>query len=143
MRVSIDSADLGNFLTAYFLTFPILFLDTLTNYGLARNGKRIMRPETVSMIRNPMLSGIAQKDYQAEHGTNSVYAMGVRTYIAPPGIGSFGWTGAAGAYSVADPERGLSFFFASHVINYPTYCSVVHPEIRKLVYEALSSETDS
>ena len=116
----------------------ILFLDVLANRGLAPSGERILQPESVALICTPMLPSIAQKEYQVEHGTDSCYAMGVRTYIDPPGVGSFGWTGAAGSYAVADPEYGLSFFFASHVINYPTYYHTVHPEIRKLVYESLS-----
>ena len=49
--------------------------------------------------------------------------------------GEFGWGGAAGAYTLIDPERQLSVYFAEHMLN---SCEpYVHPRLRNLLYAAL------
>ena len=54
-------------------------------------------------------------------------------YAAP--LGDFGWGGAAGAYTLLDPERPLSVYFAGHRLN---GCEpYVHPRLRNLLYAAL------
>ena len=48
--------------------------------------------------------------------------------------GEFGWCGAAGATLLADPETGLAFFYAHHMLNpQETY---YFPRLRNVVCAA-------
>ena len=50
-------------------------------------------------------------------------------------MGEFGWGGAAGAYTLIDPKRQVSVYFAEHMLN--SYEPYVHPRLRNLLYVAL------
>ena len=71
------------------------------------------------------------------------YALGVRTLvhkqIAKSAIGEFGWDGAAGAFSLADPENHVSLFYAQEVLGMIKSYFEIHPTLRDLVYEALEA----
>jgi hypothetical protein len=61
------------------------------------------------------------------------------TYLAYDETGS-GESGASGAYLSADPENHLTIFYAQHVFGYADTYTVIHPNLRDLVYEALAGE---
>ena len=110
----------------------IRFLDALSSAE-----GNLLRPETMSLLRCPMLTGAAQREFQQLKSTDYLYTLGMRTRITSPGIGAICWDGAAGAFALADPDNRLSVFFAAHLLEFPTFYHVIHPHIRDLVYEAL------
>lgn len=97
-----------------------LFLDALACGGVGKSGARILRPETVELMRTNQLEGQALKDFDmARKGYG--YGLGVRTHLSPERsgslspVGEFGWGGAAGAFSLVDPEKQLSFTYFQHM----------------------------
>lgn len=111
--------------------------DALCNFGELR-GVRILRPETVDLMRCNQMSGASLEDFHKmryEYG----YGLGVRVmteaqYGIP--VGEFGWDSAAGAWVTISPELGLTAFYAQHVIECPDVYRVIHPTLRNLIYEA-------
>ena len=69
------------------------------------------------------------------------YGLGVRTHInsAKSGLicnlGEFGWSGAAGATAIIDPDIDLAVFYAQHVLN--SQESFYQPRLRNVVYSCL------
>ncbi len=120
-----------------------LFADALANGGVGATGKRILRAETVDLMRSEQLSAFTKDPtFSCAAGPGYGYGLGVRTLIdrslgqrSP--IGEFGWDGAAGSYIMIDPENKLSRFFAMHVRGWPTLIGCGHAPIRDLTYEAL------
>ncbi|MBO5253065.1 MAG: beta-lactamase family protein [Clostridia bacterium] len=120
-----------------------LFADALANGGVGATGKRILRPETIDLMRSEQLSAFTKDPaFSCAAGPGYGYGLGVRTMIdrsqgqrSP--IGEFGWDGAAGAYIMIDPENQLSIFFAMHVRGWPSLIGCGHAPIRDLTYEAL------
>lgn len=123
----------------------ILFADAMACGGIGRNGKRILSPQTVELMKSDFLDDVKRADMASK--TTMVgysYGLGVRTLVnkklegnlAP--IGEFGWDGAAGAYTLFDTENGISVYYAQQVMNGKGYIN--HPRIRNLVYEGFSQE---
>lgn len=100
-----------------------IFLDALANGGVGKNGGRILSPASIALMSaNHMTSGQLIRDFQAGHvGKGYGYGYAVRTHYnnAESGslssIGEFGWDGAAGAFSLVDPEKKLSFVYFQHI----------------------------
>lgn len=97
-----------------------LFLDALACGGVGRSGARILAPETIDLMRTNQLDGQALKDFDAARKGYG-YGLGVRTHLSPERsgslspVGEFGWGGAAGAFSLVDPEKRLSFTYFQHM----------------------------
>lgn len=97
-----------------------LFLDALACGGVGKTGARILAPETVELMRCNQLEGQALKDFEMGHKGYG-YGLGVRTHLSPERsgspspVGEFGWGGAAGAFSLVDPEKQLSFTYFQHL----------------------------
>lgn len=93
-----------------------LFLDALANGGMGKSGKRILKPETVELMKTNHLSGKALEDFD-EIRNGYGYGFGCRTHINPETsgskspVGEFGWDGAAGAFSMVDTENKLSLTY--------------------------------
>jgi len=99
----------------------IIFAEALCNYGLAPNGVRILKPDTVDAMRSNRLSRTAQQDFAKFGGGSKLgysYGLGVRTLVNPEDNnalsqhGEFGWDGARGCYVVMDPESEVTLFYA-------------------------------
>lgn len=120
------------------------FADMLACSGVAANGTRILKPETVKMFTTPYTtSGKLKDDFDRLNKRGYDYGYGVRvmtdnSYAKSP-IGEFGWDGAAGAFVLVDLERELSIFYAEHIMNSQVVYDVIHPTLRDLVYEGLES----
>ncbi|SFJ33936.1 CubicO group peptidase, beta-lactamase class C family [Paenibacillus sp. UNC496MF] len=122
----------------------ILFAEALCNYGLAPNGERILRKETVNEMRTRRLSPQAQRDF-AEFGGASKsgysYGLGVRTLVdreennALSQNGEFGWDGARGCYAAIDPEAEVALFYAQQEGGSPWYRW--HGTIRNYAYASV------
>ena len=120
-----------------------LFASALANGGVGANGERILSKGTVELLRTNQLSPEQQKCFNWEHLRGYGYGLGVRTMTdrAQSGfngnVSEFGWGGAAGATLLADPDTGLSVFYAHHMLNpQETY---YQPRLRNVVYTCINS----
>ena len=116
-----------------------LLADALANGGLAHNGIRILAPETVTLLHQNQLSDALLPSFNWAHLRGYGYGLGVRTMMdaeksgSSGSVGEFGWGGAAGATLLADPETGLSYFYAHHMLNPQE--AYYQPRLRDAVYE--------
>ena len=99
----------------------ILFLDALANGGVGKNGGRILSPASIALMSANHLTAQRLDDFQQGHvGKGYGYGYAVRTHYnnAESGslssLGEFGWDGAAGALSLVDPSKKLSFVYFQH-----------------------------
>lgn len=103
------------------------------------NGSKLLKPETIDMMRSNQMSKQAYQDFQSCKA-GYTYGLGVRTdaYGRYAHKGEFGWDGAAGAYVMIDPDNHIGIFFATHVRNYGDYLfKELHPGIRDAVYRVI------
>lgn len=119
------------------------FCDAMACGGVGSNGARILKPETVDLMRSEQLS-LFTKDstFSCAAGPGYGYGLGVRTLTdksegqrSP--LGEFGWDGAAGSYIMMDPEHEISIVFTMHVLGWPAMIGFGHAPIRDLTYEIL------
>ncbi|WP_188888806.1 serine hydrolase domain-containing protein [Paenibacillus radicis (ex Gao et al. 2016)] len=122
----------------------IVFAEALCNYGLAPNGERILRPETVNAMRINRLSPVAQQDFNRFGGESKYgygYGLGVRTMVnhednnSLSQNGEFGWDGARGCYVVIDPDAEVTLFYAQQENASPWYR--YHGTIRNYAYASV------
>jgi CubicO group peptidase (beta-lactamase class C family) len=99
----------------------ILLTEALCNYGIALNGARILKPETVNAMNVNQLNEAGLRDFAEFGGTSKTgygYGLGVRTLMnremnnALSQNGEFGWDGARGCYVCVDPASELALFYA-------------------------------
>ena len=120
-----------------------LFVDALACGGVGATGKRILKPETIDLMRTEQLKKyLVNSEYSAPAGPGYGYGLGVRTLIDKSqgqrsSLGEFGWDGVAGSYMLVDPKYNLSIFFAMHVRGWPTLIGDTHARIRDLTYTVL------
>lgn len=88
-------------------------VDDYLTFLEALSGGRILRPETVDLMRRNHLTGTQYEGYgyRDTHG----YGLGVRT--PKEGLGAFGWGGASGSHAVMHPETGICLFYMQHVFG--------------------------
>ena len=108
-------------------------------------GRRLIREETLQMMRTNLLEGQALEEYQRENGGYNAgygYGCGVRTLLGklagvPCGSpGSFGWTGGFGTWCEADPVRKLSVVYMHNMM--PNKELPVHHAVRAAAYGGVS-----
>lgn len=124
----------------------ILLPEALANGGTGRDGYPLLKPETIESMRRNRLDPAQTAGFKERWGYrlgSYGYGLGVRTRLdqkdgSPAPIGEFGWDGAAGAYALIDPERGLSVFYVQHVLDMGCGFEENHPRLRDLVYRCLS-----
>ena len=105
------------------------------------SGNRLLKKETIDLMRANHLNPQAWQDFQACKCGYS-YGLGVRTSINSnfPSNSEFGWDGAGGAYVLIDPVQRLGVFYATHIKNHGTYLyQNLHPAIRDAIYEQILS----
>lgn len=120
----------------------IKFASALANGGVGFNNSRILNTESIDIMRTNQLKGSALAVFDMTCLPGYGYGLGVRTLLDPQKaqslspVGEFGWSGAAGAYTVMDAKNNLALFYAQHVLGAtPVY--MIHPTVRNLVYEAM------
>lgn len=119
--------------------------EALSHMGVAKNGQRILKEETIDLLREDQLTPLGVIDDLHErfqfHGMEGFsYALGVRTRIAYTGsspVGEFGWDGAAGGYVLIDTKNHLAMGYLQHVMNMGHVYGEIHPQLRKILYETL------
>ena len=119
------------------------FMNVLCHRGVTPEGERILKEETVDLMRSDQLDPVRRADFAASIGVGQMgysYGLGVRTLIrpemSPSAFREFGWDGAAGAFALADPENEVAIFYAQHEFGAPWH----HMEIRDAAYRGLRGE---
>ena len=123
----------------------ILFADALANYGVGKNGNRILSKVGVELMSANHLDPVSLADFTKIGQVKGYgYGYGVRTNINPifngnlSPVGEFGWDGARGSYLSADPKNRVAFFYAEHMGGLHP---VILPRLRNVVYSCLGDLT--
>ena len=119
----------------------ILFADALANWGVGKNGNRILSKAGVALMSANHLDPTSLADFTKIGQVKGYgYGYGVRTNINPnmngnlSPVGEFGWDGARGSYFSCDPKNRLAFFYAEHMGGLH---HVLLPRLRNVVYSCL------
>ncbi|MBR6693780.1 MAG: beta-lactamase family protein [Clostridia bacterium] len=94
------------------------FANAMANLGLGANGNRILSEDTVNLMRRDFLTDKNRHEFRLnDYGYG--YGLGVRTLIsketgAKSPLGEFGWDGAAGSYTLFDPENRIAAVLMAH-----------------------------
>ena len=122
------------------------FAAAMAHNGISPDGYRILKPETIQMMKTEQLHGFAADPaFSCAAGPGYGYGLGVRTLICKNGgqrspLGEFGWDGAAGSYVMIDTEHDLSIFFATHLRGWHDRFGALHAPIRDLTYTCIGIE---
>ena len=115
--------------------------DTLACGGESAEGIRILKPETVNIIKTNLLCDTSLYEVAHNMGRRGYgYGCGMQILMHPEEIGStapagvFGWDGAAGSAIQMDTASRLSFVYVQHVRNCGMSYDVIHPTIRDIVF---------
>ena len=118
-----------------------IFGDMLACGGVGRNGVRILKPETIDVIKTNLLGENGKKDVALTMGRVGYgYGCGMQILLDPDAINSkaakgiFGWDGAAASMITMDTASGISIVFITHVRNCGYAYSEIHPALRDLVF---------
>lgn len=119
-------------------------MEALANGGVGRTGNRILTPESIARMSQNELDETQLADFRhapAKEGYG--YGLGVRTLIdgskAKSAVGEFGWDGAAGAYTLADPANRVGIFYTQEILGMIEAYGEIHPTLRDLAYEAMEN----
>ncbi len=119
------------------------FVAALANGGVAADGTRILKEETVALLQQHQLTGFLKNPgFGCGAGPNYGYSFGMRTLRNQNGgershVGEFGWDGAAGAYVLMDPDAKVGIAYCQQTKGWPVLYNGIHAPLRDLVYEAL------
>lgn len=115
--------------------------DAIACGGVAKNGTRILKAETIDIIKTNLLGEASRHDLEFSMGRRGYgYGCGMQILMEPEKIGStspagvFGWDGAAGACITMDTSQQLSVVYVQHVRNCGFVYGEIHPAIRDLVF---------
>ena len=119
-----------------------IFADTLAMGGTAKNGYRLLKPETIEKMKEIRFNSVDIKSaFTCVQGKDYGYGLGVRvrTNALDCGIpvGEFGWDGAAGSYVLVDTDNKISVTMGMNVLDWPKIFTGEHLEIAKLIYKAV------
>ena len=118
------------------------FADTLCRMGTSHDGVRILSENSVELMRTNHLSEELLRDFNWIHLQGYGYGLGVRTLMDSSRIGTlsldgeFGWSGAAGAYVIIDPENELTLYYAQQCLSAQEL--YIHPRLRNCLYADLT-----
>lgn len=116
----------------------IKLMAALANYGTGVNGERILSPGAVELMRMNQLNEEQIKSFTWPDLRGYGYGLGVRTLMDRAlngnlgNAGEFGWSGAAGSTTLADPELNLAMAFSQHILNPRESCYC--PRLRNVLY---------
>ena len=119
----------------------ILLADALACGGTGKTGNRILKPESVELIKHNLLGAEARKDIEQGMGRAGYgYGIGMQILMEPDKINSpspagvFGWDGAAGSCITMDTSTQTSIVYIQHVRNCGFSYAEIHPTLRDLVF---------
>lgn len=116
-------------------------MSVLAAKGKIPGGGKILAPATVDMMRTPRITPEQEKGIDWSQLAGYSYGLGVRTKKYPEmsvssgPVGEFGWSGAAGAFAIIDPENELSLFYAHHMLNNQEYYTA--PRLTNILYSCI------
>jgi len=118
-----------------------VFADALACGGISKDGVRILKPETVELMKANLLCDTSREEIARNMGrTGYGYGCGVQVIMEPEKIGSaapagvFGWDGAAGSCITMDTKSKISLVYTQHVRNCGFAYGEIHPTLRELVF---------
>lgn len=121
----------------------IKFITVLANGGVAKNGYRLLKEDTVMMMTKNYLTDVQRREFVPNKFFGYGWGLCGRVHLDPvvsdslTPVGEFGWDGAAESYSHVDPFNRVAVFFGKQVRS----CSYGHykvdPIVRNLIYEGL------
>jgi len=118
------------------------FTTALANWGIGQTGERILKRETIELLRTPQHPHTHLYTYHPHPPLlGYAYGLGVRVMEdiklakSTGRVGEFGWNGAAGSAVIIDPEINLSVFYAHHMINPQE--EYFMPRLRNTVYDCI------
>ncbi|MBQ8207649.1 MAG: beta-lactamase family protein [Clostridia bacterium] len=120
-------------------------IDAVANGGVAENGYRLLKEETVAMLGVNRLKTKEQfktytqspRWYGYGYGLCGRVMMNPLASLSKSSVGEFGWDGAACSYALIDPSERLSVFLTTHVRGSSYLYERVHPCVRNMIYEAI------
>jgi CubicO group peptidase (beta-lactamase class C family) len=121
------------------------FAQMLLNGG-ELEGARILKPETVKLMRTNMLSDTIMNSSEPPFNTARGRGFGLDFAIVldsakagPQGAGTYSWGGAAGTWFWIDPKNDLFFLGMIHILNKGGDPAIkdIDDDSAKLVYDAL------
>lgn len=111
--------------------------------GTAKNGYRLLKPETIKMMQKNLLCDDALNDFVKTRLYGYGWGLCGRVHMNPvmsgskTPVGEFGWDGAAGAFVLIDPENRIAIYYAQQVERCDYIYHIGHHRIKDLVYEEL------
>ena len=121
----------------------VRLMSALALGGTAKNGYRVLRPESVASLEVNRLSVDALAGLVGARLYGYGWGLCGRVHVNPAyslsraSVGEFGWDGAAAAFAMVDRPHGIGLFFGTHVHSCTYAYHVLHPLIRDLAEEAL------
>ena len=116
--------------------------DTLACGGITSDGKRILQPETIEIMKTNLLNEAGLKDIEQNMGRKGYgYGCGVQVLMNPELIGSvapkgvFGWDGAAGSCIIMDTASKRSLVYMQHVRNCGMAYGEIHHKLRDMLFQ--------
>jgi len=122
----------------------ILFAEAMCNGGVAPNGERILKRETIDLIRRNRMDARQLADFEKMGGWSKMgygYGLGARVLMdrernnALSENGEFGWDGARGCYAVIDPAAEIALFYAQQEGKWPWW--TWHGTVRNMAYASV------
>lgn len=119
-----------------------VFADTMACGGISSAGVRIIKAETIELMKQNLLGEASRKDIATTMGRVGYgYGCGVQVLMQPEMINSkapagvFGWDGAAGSCIIMDTANKLSLVYTQHVRNCGMAYGEIHPRLREFMFE--------
>ena len=123
----------------------IKIVNALSLGGTAPNGYCLLTEKSVKMMQENYLCQSALVDFAVPPRLGYGWGLCGRVHMNPAlsqglsPVGEFGWDGAAGAYTLIDPENQISLFYAQHIFGCNFAYHKIHPTLRDLTYQMISS----
>ena len=118
-----------------------LFLDALASGGKTKDGYRLLKEETISLMNKNQLTPEGLLKFQTPLKAKGYgYGLGVRTHInkeeskSLSPLGEFGWDGAVGGFAITDTENKLSLTLLQHI---HLWDHKIQNEIRNALYSVV------
>lgn len=119
-----------------------LLADTIACGGATEDGTRILKPETIDIIKTNLLCEDGIKDIADTMGRVGYgYGVGMQILLDREKANAktertvFGWDGAAGSCTVMDTESKTSLVFMMHVRGCGPAYGIIHPTLRDMVFD--------
>lgn len=120
-----------------------IFGDTIACGGISKDGVRIVKAETIELMKENLLCDASMEEIKMNMGRLGYgYGCGVQVLLHPEYLGSpapagvFGWDGAAGSCLIMDTKNKLALVYTMHVRSCGMAYGEVHPRLRDLMFEA-------